>query len=100
MSAPRTTRTQEGIAVFADHKTEIDAVLTDVAMPQMDGPTMIRALRRLNPGIKVIAMSGLMNADQRAKLKEEGIDANLAKPFTSENLLSVLTSVFEKNPGK
>src|SRR5437868_2550108 len=49
----------EAIAVYAQHRDEIKAVLTDMMMPYMDGPATIRALKKLNPAVKIIASSGL-----------------------------------------
>ena len=49
----------DAVAVYAEHKNEIAVVLTDMAMPVMDGPATIHALMRINPAVKIIAASGL-----------------------------------------
>ncbi len=54
----------EAVALYAQHKDEIDLVLTDLMMPFLDGKGMIRAIRRLNPQIKVVITSGL-NFDEK-----------------------------------
>jgi two-component system, cell cycle sensor histidine kinase and response regulator CckA len=82
----------EATMIFAQHSEEIAAVLTDMAMPFMDGPSMIRALKRLEPAIKVIAMSGLSSAGQTAELKSLEVDTFLTKPFTAETLLTSIAS--------
>ena len=64
-----------------------DLVLTDVVMPGMDGPTLAAALRRLQPQLRVLFMSGY-GADVIA---DRGIDHGvqlLDKPFTVSALLS------------
>ncbi|HSI89227.1 MAG TPA: PAS domain S-box protein, partial [Pyrinomonadaceae bacterium] len=58
----------EGIAAFAENRGEVAGVLTDISMPFMDGPAMIRALRKMDPDVKIVAMSGLMNDEQSAEL--------------------------------
>lgn len=83
----------EGLAAFAKNGAEIRVVITDVSMPFMDGPAMIRALRKMDPAVKVIAMSGLMNPEQVTELDHMSVNANLLKPFTAENLLSTLNGV-------
>lgn len=88
----------EGLAVFAKHGAEVRVVITDVSMPFMDGPAMIRALRKMDPAVKVIAMSGLMNPEQVSELDHMSVNANLLKPFTAENLLSTLHSVVNGAP--
>jgi PAS domain S-box-containing protein len=51
----------EGLGVFAQHAARVQLVLTDVMMPVMDGAQTVRALRRLNPDLPVIAISGLQS---------------------------------------
>ena len=65
-------------------------VVTDLAMPIMDGPAFIRVLRRLNPQIRVIAMSGYQSKSSLpADLGVLG-EAHLSKPFTGATLLQAL----------
>lgn len=83
----------EALAVHSQMANEISAVITDVAMPFMDGPSLIRALRKIDPQIKIIAMSGLVSEGQSGELAELGIDAFLAKPYTAETLLVTLNDI-------
>ena len=69
-----------------------------MAMPFLDGQGTIRAIKRLNPAIKVIAMSGLMNVVQTSELESLGANAFLTKPFTTERLLEVLEEIFHEPP--
>ena len=48
----------EAVARFAQRRDEIDVVLPDMVMPIMDARTTIRALRKINPNLRVIAASG------------------------------------------
>jgi len=64
--------------------------VTDMMMPFMDGPATIRALRKLDPAIKVIAVSGLMDNKKRADLADTGSTRFLQKPYTTEQLLHTL----------
>ena len=63
------------------------AVLTDMMMPGMDGVATIRALRQLNPAVRIIAVSGL------AAGAEVGVEACLPKPYKAERLLETLSEV-------
>lgn len=83
----------EAIALYAQHKREISAVLMDMMMPSMDGITAILTLQKLNPKVKVVATSGLTSNAQL--IEEPGIDvkAFLPKPYTAKNLLDVLHRV-------
>jgi len=83
----------EAISVYAEHKHDISLVLMDVMMPSMDGLTAIRTLQKLNPKVKVIAMSGLATNSQLAQLIESDVKAFLPKPYSVKNLMDTLQSV-------
>ena len=90
----------EALAVYAQHRDSIRAVLTDVIMPVMDGAAMMRVLKKLEPGIKVIATSGI---DQNAKfeeLKSLGMKAFIAKPYTAEKILTTLREILDTDAPK
>jgi len=83
----------DGLAQYAQHRDRISLVISDMAMPYMDGPAMIRALKRLDPDARIIAMSGLLNTEQIAELEALGVEAFLSKPFTADKLLSTISDV-------
>ncbi len=85
----------EALAIYSQQE-KIDLVLTDMAMPFMDGAATIRALRKINPAQKIIAASGL-TTEQQTKSVELNVNDFLAKPFTGEKLLTTIAKVlFEK----
>ncbi|MFQ5798707.1 MAG: ATP-binding protein, partial [Bacteroidota bacterium] len=81
----------EGVALYAEKKGEIDVVLTDMMMPYLDGSATIRALQKINPEVKIIAMSGLA-ANGREK-EVPGAKSFLGKPYTAEKLLKALQEI-------
>ncbi len=86
----------EAIAIFAGEKRKIGAVLVDLMMPFMDGMATIRALQRLSADTKILAISGLMDPARISQLNELADVKFLAKPFTTEQILSMLESVLHK----
>ncbi len=68
----------------------LNLVLTDLMMPIMDGPALIRALRQLDPEAKVIAVSGLASQARLAEVDNLNLQAFLTKPYTTEELLGTL----------
>lgn len=80
----------EALAHLARHLDEVAVLLTDVMMPLMDGPTLIRTARRIKPGLLVIAMTGLGEENRLADLKSLGVDPILHKPFQASALLHAL----------
>jgi PAS domain S-box-containing protein len=83
----------EALAVYADKKNEIAAVLTDMVMPFMDGPATIRALQRMNPNVRIIAASGLGTGQHAGEGALEDVAVFLSKPYTAEKLLRTLAQV-------
>jgi len=80
----------EALAVFAQQRARIAAVLTDMAMPVLDGAALIYALRRIDPAVKVIAVSGLKSNVQSMEPFGLGAASFLAKPFTAETMLQAI----------
>jgi len=85
----------EALALYADKKNEIAAVLTDMVMPFMDGPATIRALQRMNPNVRIIAASGLTAGQRGGEGALEGVSVFLNKPYTAEKLLKALAQVLK-----
>ncbi|MBI3874902.1 MAG: response regulator, partial [Verrucomicrobia bacterium] len=78
------------LASFAEGGDDIRAVITDLSMPMLGGATVVSAVKRMKPGVKVIVASGFLDDDRRAELRALGCDAFLSKPYTIVQLLRVL----------
>jgi CheY-like chemotaxis protein len=80
------------VAIYATQGAEIDAIITDMMMPVMDGPATIRVLRKMNPEVRIIAASGLAsNAD--TAYGGLGLKHFLPKPYTSDVMLQALRKI-------
>jgi PAS domain S-box-containing protein len=79
---------REGIKLFEQHRQNIRLVVSDLMMPQLDGPGMLRGLRAIEPGIKSIIITGLGEESRIAEAKSAGADLILNKPFTADQLLT------------
>ncbi len=87
----------EAIALYAEHRDRISIVLTDIVMPAMDGLTTIRTLQKINPQVKIIAVSGLVSNEKINAVTEIGIKAFLSKPYTAKQLLQTIGEVKTNN---
>jgi two-component system cell cycle sensor histidine kinase/response regulator CckA len=69
---------------------EVDLVVSDVVMPEMDGPTLLKAMRERNPEIKIIFVSGYAEDAFEKSLPENQQFAFLPKPFTLSQLVAAV----------
>jgi PAS domain S-box-containing protein len=88
----------EAITQFIANQTKLRIVITDMVMPGMDGAPFIRAIRKIKPGVAIIAMSG--NLDQKqAALEAGGSDVRfLMKPFRGDDLVRTLQELLPEEP--
>jgi PAS domain S-box-containing protein len=84
----------EAISIYAKNHEEIDVILIDMMMPNLDTPSTIRALRRIDPLVKVVAMSGL--ATNQEVVRSSGVNDFLTKPFTTEDMLQTLENILQE----
>ncbi len=78
----------EAIEVLEKHGGKVDLVVSDVVMPEMDGPTLLRELRSRNPSLKIIFVSGYAEDAFQKHLPADGQFAFLPKPFTLKQLVN------------
>src|SRR5579885_237519 len=80
----------EAIDVLEKSEGRVDLVVSDVVMPEMDGPTLLRELRSRNPNLKIIFVSGYAEDAFQKHLPADGQFAFLAKPFTLKQLVNAV----------
>lgn len=79
----------EALALYAQHKQKIRLVLLDIMMPVMDGIVTMHSLQKMNPQVKIIAMSGLESKD-KITANDDSVKAFLSKPCTTTELLQTI----------
>jgi PAS domain S-box-containing protein len=85
----------EAVARFREDPQSISLVITDHAMPFMDGNAIIALLRKIRPDIKVILTSG-SEEGMEGPGDDSGADGFVPKPFTTEKLLNIIHDVLTK----
>jgi two-component system, cell cycle sensor histidine kinase and response regulator CckA len=83
----------DAFSIYAEHKREVSMIILDLMMPLLDTSTIIRTLRRMNPQVQIIAMSGLAPSQAIAESEDTAIQAFLQKPFTAYELLRTIHRV-------
>lgn len=77
---------QEGLQRYEEAGGNIDLVLLDMSMPQMGGLECASELRRLDPGVRIILITGYSEASLRNEVREGHILGFLQKPFRLQEL--------------
>nr|WP_262913648.1 response regulator [Rhizobium halophilum] len=84
---------QDGLAKL--NSGQFDMIVTDLNMPNMDGLTMIRELRKLpaHTGVPVIFLTTESDAEMKQQAKAAGATGWLTKPFDPESLVKIVRKV-------
>ncbi len=80
----------EALELFEQHGGKVDLVVSDVVMPEMDGPTLLKELRKLNPDLKIIFVSGYAEEAFEKSLPQGQQFSFLPKPFTLKQLVAAV----------
>jgi two-component system cell cycle sensor histidine kinase/response regulator CckA len=89
---------EEALEIVQNQTQPIHLLITDVVMPNMDGPTLVRAVRRLRPDMKIMFMSGYAEeAFRRNEEKAEDLHY-LPKPFGFKQLAAKVKEVLSGTP--
>jgi PAS domain S-box-containing protein len=80
----------EAVRQFNWERGSIDAVITDMAMPGMDGPALVKVLRQIEPEIRIMGMSGHGENAGSDTASPWSLPVFIAKPFTVERLLAAV----------
>jgi two-component system, cell cycle sensor histidine kinase and response regulator CckA len=80
----------EAMEALEEKDGAVDLVVSDVVMPEMDGPTLLKAMRGRNPNLKIIFVSGYAEDAFEKSLPENEQFAFLPKPFTLTQLVAAV----------
>lgn len=84
---------KEALSIYTQYQEQISVVLLDMMMPGMDGAIAIRKLQKINPQVKIIAMSGLLSEPDESAIANMGVKAFLSKPCTAQELVQTINQV-------
>ena len=89
---------EEALELVRNHPGPIHLLITDVVMPNMDGPTLVRNLKRIRPEIAVIFMSGYAEEAFRRNDQNTADMHFLPKPFGLKQLAAKVKDVLSATP--
>ena len=85
----------EALEVFSSHNGDVDLVVSDVVMPEMDGPTLMKHLRSERPDVKIIFISGYAEDAFRRNLSDKEDFMFLQKPFDLKELAAAVKAALQ-----
>jgi PAS domain S-box-containing protein len=89
---------KQGVELYRKHQKDIFLVLLDTTMPEMNGEEVFKRLRKLNPDVQVILISGYNEQEATSFFVGKGLAGFIQKPFTLEKLFERLNELStEKN---
>jgi len=80
----------EVLKVIQNHEGTVDLIVSDVVMPEMDGPTLLKELRENNQKVKVIFISGYAEDAFKKNLPDDEEFTFLPKPFSLQQLATTV----------
>ncbi|MCB9637536.1 MAG: response regulator [Myxococcales bacterium] len=86
---------EQGLQALQEHSDDIDAVLLDRHMPRCDGLEFLELMRKDNPRLRVLMLSGNDLDQERAFLEKYGATTHLKKPFPLKELARTLRQLLE-----
>lgn len=89
---------EEALDLIKSNKEKIDLVISDVVMPQMDGPTFINEIKKLKVNPKVLFISGYAQETFHSRIKDETQIQFLPKPFSLTDLAIRVKEILDENP--
>jgi two-component system cell cycle sensor histidine kinase/response regulator CckA len=87
---------EEALDVLADIGGQIDLMVSDVVMPEMDGPALLLKVRERLPNLKVIFVSGYAEENVRQDIADDQSVEFLAKPYSLDQINSKVKEVLGK----
>jgi len=88
---------QEALELFETRNAEVDLLLTDVIMPEMNGPELARRLTQHTPSLKVLYISGYADANFRSGGRIPENATTLPKPFSPQQLNFAVRATLDRD---
>jgi PAS domain S-box-containing protein len=85
---------REALEIYRREPSRFTIVLLDLTMPHMDGEETFRQLRHLNPGVRVVLMSGFNQQEAVSRFTGKGLAGFVQKPFEVGSIMSAVREAF------
>lgn len=89
---------REALKIFSEQSSAINAILTDIGLPYMNGEALAREIKKIKPDAILVASTGQGDLADVAELQALGVVNFLTKPYDSPKLLETLRDALEGKP--
>ena len=86
---------EEALKMF-NEKQDVNVVLLDIRLPYLDGYSVARYMKKINPDITIIAYSAYAMDKDKVRAEDAGIDGYLTKPALPEDILEMIDNHLKK----
>lgn len=87
---------KEGLQIYEKNK-DIEFILLDIKLPGMNGYDVLKAIRKTNTSIPVIAQTAYATEEEREKAMDSGFNNFISKPYKKNEFLSMVNTYLSKN---
>lgn len=87
---------EQGIQVYKENKTDIVLVILDIEMPGLSGDKVFDILKNINPGLKILVISGYAQNYLETKYFKRKLEHFMPKPFQFKQLTLTLENMMNK----
>jgi CheY-like chemotaxis protein len=87
---------KEAVEIYSRNKDKIDIVILDVIMPEMGGGETYDRMKKMNPDIKVLLLSGYSIDGQAEEILQRGCNGFIQKPFNVSKLSQTMREILDQ----
>ncbi|MBN9501566.1 MAG: hypothetical protein BGO01_00065 [Armatimonadetes bacterium 55-13] len=87
---------RQALKAFEDNPNEFDVVVSDLSMPLLDGPELVRKIKEIRPSVPVIMVTGYIRKEDLEHAENLGIHRLILKPNTVQEMGEVLHEILSK----
>lgn len=91
---------REALGLFERQNDDVKIVISDVVMPEMGGIELGKILRKNNPGLKIIGLSGYPLGIDEKEMEQAGFIECIQKPFQGQTLIQAIRNALERQPNR
>lgn len=91
---------EDALFVLEDLDYKVDLIISDVVMPEMDGPTMLKVIREKMTNLKIIFVSGYAEESVRRDIEDDQSVDFLPKPYSLDQINTKVKEVLQRQDKK